>query len=103
MGRNKDRDLTGNQCESSHNRPCQQCRRPYREALWRPRGYAMEAGTQPVDGRFQSRRLLASVVAAAVDGEDVEPEVAGGVAPYRVGVVGAALSVVPLDEKMRAL
>jgi hypothetical protein len=42
-------------------------------------------------------------VCGAVRGEHVESEVRRRIPPYRVGVVGPALGVVPLDEQPRAL
>jgi hypothetical protein len=47
--------------------------------------------------------LAVSVVKVAVEGKDIVPEVARGVAPYRVRVVRAALGVVPFEEEVRAL
>jgi hypothetical protein len=46
---------------------------------------------------------LIIVVETVVEGEDVESEVAGRVAPHRVRVVGTALGVVPFDQQVRAL
>src|SRR4029453_11356983 len=43
------------------------------------------------------------MVCRAVAGEAIETEVRGGIAPHRVSMVGVALRVVPLDQKLGTL